>query len=128
MKLAQQATASPVPVLLTWAADSRSGAGAGEATRTAGQLWLVAHGTTMQVPGGALGLTPLGLVLIPLALLHRAGRHAARTASVSRVRPAIGLTAAVTFPYAVAAGFLTALCITGAFAYFEPLDCRAEPL
>lgn len=99
-----------VPVLLAWATDSRSGAGAADATRTVGQLWLLAHGASLAVPGGVVGLTPLGLMLLPLALLHRAGRHSARTLDIDRPRPALALVVAIAFPYAVAAGFLAALC------------------
>lgn len=98
-----------VPVLLAWATDSRSGSGAGDATRAAGQLWLLAHGASLDVPGGVVGLTPLGLVLLPLALLRRAGRHAARSTEVADVRAAASLVVAVAFPYAVAAGFLAAV-------------------
>ena len=103
-----------VPVLLVWAADSRSGSGAADATRSAGQLWLLAHHAVLGVPGGSVGLTPLGLTLLPLALLHRAGRHGARTTGVTHLRDAVGLVAATAFPYAVAAGFVAALSRTGA--------------
>lgn len=103
-----------VPVLLVWAADSRSGSGAADATRAAGHLWLLAHHAVLGVPGGSVGLTPLGLTLLPLALLHRAGRHGARSAGVVHLRDAVGLVAATAFPYAVAAGFVAALARTDA--------------
>ncbi len=101
-----------VPVLLVWASDARSGASAGEALRTSGQLWLLAHGGSLAVPGGVLGLTPLGLLAVPLALLHRAGRHGARTVEVDGLRLGAVLTLATAFPYAVGAGFLAALAGT----------------
>lgn len=103
-----------VPVLLVWASDARSGASASEALRTAGQLWLLAHAGSLSVPGGVLGLTPVGLLLLPLALLHRAGRHGARTVGVDGPRLAGMLTLATAFPYAVGAGFLAAVTVTGA--------------
>lgn len=103
-----------VPVLLVWATDSRSGSGAMDATRSAGQLWLLAHHTVLGVPGGSVGLAPLGLTLLPLALLHRAGRHGARTVHVVDVRTATSLVVATAFPYAVAAGFVASLCSTEA--------------
>ncbi len=105
-----------IPVLLAWAADARSGSGAGDATRSAGQLWLLAHGARLTVPGGAVGLTPLGLMLVPLALLHRAGRHAATTTSPRDLRAATRLVVATAFPYATGAAFLAALCSTDAVA------------
>jgi hypothetical protein len=103
-----------VPVLLAWATDSRSGSGAADATRTAGQLWLLAHGAALAVPGGIVGLTPLGLILLPLGLLHRAGRHAVRIAAVDAGADAVTLALAIAVPYAVAAGFMAALCATDA--------------
>ncbi|MGB8650896.1 MAG: DUF6350 family protein [Mycobacteriales bacterium] len=101
-----------IPVLLAWAADARSGSGAAAATRAAGQVWLVAHGVDLSVPGGVLGLTPLGLVALPLLLLHRAGRHSARTAPVADLRQAAGLVLALSFPYGVAAALVAAAVST----------------
>ncbi len=103
-----------IPVLLAWAADSRSGSGAAAATRAVGQLWLLAHGASLTVPGGPVGLTPLGLVLVPLALLHRAGRHAARSAGITSLVQALRLVVAVAFPYAVAGGVLAAASTSAA--------------
>lgn len=101
-----------IPVLLAWATDSRSGSGAAAATRAIGQLWLLAHGTSMSVPGGVVGLTPLGLTLLPLVLLHRAGRHGARSLDVRTVPQAVRLVVAVAFPYAVGCAVVAALSAT----------------
>ncbi len=90
-----------VPVLLAWATDSRSGSGATAALQSAGQLWVLAHGGSLAVPGGTLGLTPLGLVVLPLVLLSRAGAHAARTAAPRDLPADLVLTAAIGTPYAV---------------------------
>jgi hypothetical protein len=111
-----------VPVLLAWATDSRSGAGAAEATRTAGQLWLLAHGAWLTVPGGAVGLVPLGLLALPLLLLHRAGRHAARSLPVTSARDAVQLVLAVAAPYALAAAVLAPVCASRAVS---PAPVRA---
>jgi hypothetical protein len=111
-----------LPVLLIWAADGRSGADSVEATRTAGQLWLLAHGTSLTVPGGLVGLTPLGLTLLPLALLHRAGRHGVRQLSVVDTLQACQLLLAIAMPYAVVATALTS--ITGTEAV-QPDPLRA---
>lgn len=102
------------PVLLAWATDSRSGSGATAAVKAIGQLWLLAHGTSFEVPGGVVGLTPLGLVTLPLLLLHRAGRHAARSATVGSTQAAVRLVLAVAIPYAVLAAVLAPLSATGA--------------
>lgn len=103
-----------VPVLLAWATDSRSGASATEATRAVGQLWLLAHGASLTLADGTVGLTPLGLVLLPLALLHRAGRHGARTLDVRGLRQAARLVVAVAFPYALLAAVVAALSTSDA--------------
>jgi hypothetical protein len=102
-----------LPVLLAWATDARSGAGAAEATRAVGQLWLVAHGVGLSLPSGSVHLTPLGLTAVPLLLLHRAGRHAARSTEVARGRDAVRLALAMATPYALAAAVLAALSTTG---------------
>jgi hypothetical protein len=111
-----------IPVLLAWATDSRSGSGAASATRAIGQLWLLAHGTSMSVPGGVVGVTPLGLTLLPLALLHRAGRHAARSLEVAAFAQAARLVVAVAFPYSVGCAVVAAASAT---SQVEPAPVQA---
>ena len=98
-----------LPVLLAWATDSRSGSGATAALQAVGQLWLVAHGVGLTLVTGPVHLTPLGLAAVPLLLLHRAGRHAARSVDVTRGRDAVRLTLAMAIPYALSAAVLAAL-------------------
>jgi hypothetical protein len=100
--------ATALPVLLVWAADGRSGSGAGAAMRAVGQLWLVAHGADLAIPGGRLGLTPLGLVALPLLLLVRAGGHTARECRVTSLRRALQVAGALAAPYAVLAAIVAA--------------------
>lgn len=90
-----------VPVLVLWVADSRSHAGAGAAARTAAQVWLVAHGAALHVPGGTVGLAPLGLMALPLLLLERAARSAAGQHAVATLADAGRLAAGVAGPYAL---------------------------
>jgi hypothetical protein len=97
-----------LPVLLIWAADGRSGADSVEASRTAAQLWLLAHGTSLSLVGGTVGLVPLGLTTLLIALLHRAGRHSARLVPISALRQALALVFAIALPYALVATCLTA--------------------
>lgn len=103
-----------LPVLLVWAADARSSAGAVAAVRSAGQVWLVAHGTPLALPAGTLSLVPLGLVLLPVAVLVRAGTRAARRHRVTDLRGAGLLAAAVAGPYALAAAVVAGLTPTAA--------------
>lgn len=99
-----------LPLLLFWAADSRSGTGWVEVARGAGRFWLAAHGVTLDVPGGRFALTPLGLTLVPLLLVARFATSAARDAAPSSVRAAVPLALAVAAPYATLAMLLSVVC------------------
>lgn len=105
-----------LPVLLVWATDSRSGTGWVEALRAGGRFWLVAHGASLEVPGGRYALTPLGLVLLPVWLVARLTRSAARDVPASpRVAGAV----------AAAYGVLTmlvAIACTGPEVHVSPVQ------
>jgi len=63
------------------------GSGLGGVLRTAALLWLVAHHVGITVRGaGRIGLLPLGLVLLPGALLYLAGRWVVRAGAVTTLR------------------------------------------
>jgi hypothetical protein len=81
-----------LPVLLVWAADSRSGVDAAEALRSGGRIWLLAHGASLELSDGRVALTPLGLLLLPLWLVAGAATSAARASVPTTVRagPAAG--------------------------------------
>lgn len=110
-----------LPVLLVWAAESRSGAGAADAARTAGRLWLLAHGATLDVDGGRIALTPLGLLLLPVALVARFATSAARDAKPAAVADARTLALCVALPYALLA-LLVAIASTGEDVYVSPVQ------
>jgi hypothetical protein len=83
------------------------GAGLGGVLRTAAMLWLVAHHVGFTVRGaGRIGLLPLGLVLLPGALLAMAGRWVVRAGNVTRLRHVGYAAIALAFPYALLAGAL----------------------
>jgi len=69
-------------VLVAWVTDSRTGASAGEAVRTAAAAWLLAHHGTLRLPSGTVAAVPLGLTVLPAVLLHRAGVSMARSLGV----------------------------------------------
>ncbi len=99
--------------LIGWIGAPRAGLGAGlpGVFRTAVNFWLVAHHAGFSVPHGRVGLLPLGLVVLPGALLFRAGGWIARTGRV-RGRYRIGLVhagLALAVPYAILAGLLALL-------------------
>ena len=54
--------------------------------RAACQLWLAAHHAGFAIPGGSIGLLPIGLMIMPATLLYRAALWMARDADL-RLRP-----------------------------------------
>ena len=78
------------------------GGGLGGVLRDAGLLWLVAHHVEVTVRGvGRIGLLPLGLVLLPGALLERAGRWLTHEGHVTRLRHVGYAALAIACPYAL---------------------------
>ena len=123
-------------VIAGWIAAPHSGLGLPGVVRTATGLWLAAHHVEFTLSGaGRIGMLPLGLVLLPGALLWRAGRWVVRTGELTRLTDlgyaALALAApyaalcgslalasrsglgAPSFGEAVIAGFLLALCAGG---------------
>jgi len=83
------------------------GTGLGGVLRTATMLWLVGHHVGFTVRGaGRIGLLPLGLVLVPGALLAVAGRWVVRAGAVTRLRHVGYAAIALALPYALLAGAL----------------------
>ncbi len=73
--------------------------------RSAGLLWLVAHHVEVTVRGvGRIGLLPLGLVLLPAALVERAGRWLTQAGHVAGLRQVGHAALALAFPYALFTG------------------------
>ena len=112
-------------VLAGWIAAPHAGLGLPGVLRTAADLWLVGHhvGFTLhsashigggslgagKLAGGRIGMLPLGLVLLPGALLWLAGRWVVKKGEVSRL-PEVGYAAlALAVPYALLAGALALL-------------------
>jgi hypothetical protein len=83
------------------------GSGLSGVLRTAIQLWLVGHHVGFEWRGtGRVGLLPLGLVLLPGALLWRSGRWVVRTGQVERLRHVGYAALALALPYGLLAGAL----------------------
>jgi Family of unknown function (DUF6350) len=93
--------------LIGWITAPHVGLGGGlaGALRSAGLLWLVAHHVEVTVHGvGRVGLLPLGLVLLPAALIERAGRwmtHEGHVTNLTQIGPA---ALSVALPYALFTG------------------------
>src|SRR5687768_10619604 len=75
-------------VLLAWASAGPGSAGAADAVRAAGQVWLLSHHAPLQLPGGTFGLAPLGLALLPGVAVATSAARAARGAGVTDLRRA----------------------------------------
>jgi hypothetical protein len=97
-------------VLAGWIAAPHGGLGLKGLTgvlRVAAALWLIGHHVGFALhEAGRIGLLPLGLVLLPGALLWRAGRWVARTGGVGKLRHVGYAALALAAPYALVAGAL----------------------
>jgi hypothetical protein len=97
-------------VLVGWIAAPHAALGLTGLTgvlRVAGALWLVGHHVGFTLRGaGQIGLLPLGLVLLPGALLWRAGRWVVSASAVARLRHVGYAALALAVPYALLAGAL----------------------
>ena len=90
--------------LIGWITAPHVGLGGGlaGALRSAGLLWLVAHHVEVTVRGvGRVGLLPLGLVLLPAALIERAGRWMTHEGHVSRLLDVGPAAVSIALPYAL---------------------------
>jgi hypothetical protein len=94
-------------VLAGWIAAPHAGLGLPGVLRTATGLWLAAHHVGFALRGaGRIGMLPLGLVLLPGALLWRAGRWMVRSGQVSSLSEVGYAALALAAPYAVLCGAL----------------------
>jgi hypothetical protein len=93
--------------LAGWIAAPHNGNGLTGVLRAAAVLWLIAHHVGFALRGaGRIGMLPLGLVLLPGALLWRAGRWVVRSAGLVRLRQVGYAALALAVPYAVLAAAL----------------------
>jgi hypothetical protein len=89
-------------VLAGWIAAPHGGAGLPSALRTAAALWLASQHVGFTLRGtGRIGMLPLGLVLLPGALLWRAGRWIVRAGQLRRLRHVGYAALALAAPYAL---------------------------
>jgi hypothetical protein len=94
-------------VLVGWIAAPHAGLGLTGVLRTAALLWLIGHHVGFTLPGaGRIGMLPLGLVLLPGALLWRAGRWVIRAGGVGKLHHVGYAALALAVPYAMVAAAL----------------------
>lgn len=77
-----------------------------EVFKVAVQAWLVGHHAGFVIPGGRVGMLPIGLLVLPGLLLYRSGRQLARTCELPRLRSVFQAALALAGPYAAIAGTL----------------------
>jgi hypothetical protein len=91
-----------VLVLAGWIAAPHASLGLAAVLRVSAALWLVGHHVGFSFRGaGRIGLLPLGLVLLPGALLWRAGGWVVRAGQVRRLRHVGYAAVALAVPYAL---------------------------
>lgn len=93
--------------LVGWITAPHVGLGGGlvGVLRSAGLLWLVAHHVEVTVRGvGGIGLLPLGLVLLPAALIERAGRWMTTEGHVTSLLDVGSAAISIALPYALFTG------------------------
>jgi hypothetical protein len=96
-----------VLVTVVWAASARGADGLLTPVAASGVIWLVAHHAPVDTATGTVTLLPMLLLALPLVLLQRAGRWAARVTATADRQDAALLVAAATIAYSALA-FLVA--------------------
>jgi Family of unknown function (DUF6350) len=96
-----------VLVLAGWIAAPHAGLSLAAALRASAAIWLVCQHVGFSFRGaGRIGLLPLGLAVLPGALLWRAGNWVVRAGQVRRLRHVGYAALALAVPYALLAGTL----------------------
>lgn len=102
-----------VLVLLGWVASDHGSSSTPDAFRGALRVWLAAHRASFDIGGARLSLVPLGLSLLPLALLVPAGGWVARATATATLREAGSGAAAIAVAYAAVVAALSPLASAG---------------
>jgi hypothetical protein len=118
------AAGGAVTVLLAlagWIAAPHDTVGLPAVLRAGAALWLVGQHVGFTMRGaGRIGMLPLGLVLLPGALLWRAGRWVVRASSVRRLRHVGSAAVALAVPYSLLTAALALASRSGQFSASVP--------
>jgi hypothetical protein len=123
-----------VPVVLAWATASYSQAPWGQALQVGVGLWLLAHHAGIVIPGGHVGLVPLGALAVPLVTCWFAGVRLARAmdpnaaairAGIGRHRPVLPPPRAMVALTLTYAGLVTLVGVLATTAGIRPLVIQA---
>jgi hypothetical protein len=108
-------------VLAGWIAAPHDSVGLPAVLRASGALWLVGQHVGFTLRGaGRIGMLPLGLVLLPGALLWRAGRWVVRTSQVRRLRHVGYAALALAVPYSMLTAAVALVSRSGEFSASIP--------
>jgi hypothetical protein len=99
--------------LLAWASDGRSDVAAGTAARAGLVGWLLGHKVPVELAPGTVAAAPMGLTLLFVLLLVKAGSTVARRVGATSPAAAIRAGTAVAVPYAVLAGLASGVARLG---------------
>jgi hypothetical protein len=102
-----------VLVTLAWAITGRGDDGLATPVGASGVVWLVAHHAAVTTPLATITLLPLALLALPLVLLFRAGRWAARITGTTEPADAGVLVGTGTATYSVLALLVCQLAALG---------------
>lgn len=94
--------------------------GASGAVRAGALAWLAAHKATVQLPAGQFSIAPLGLTLLVLFGLYRAGKYAARISAADLTGDLVRAGAVLALTYGAGAA-LTAVIASSDGAKVSPL-------
>lgn len=110
-----------IAALAGWIAAPHDSVGLPSVLRAGAALWLVGQHVGFTLRGaGRIGMLPLGLVLLPGALLWRAGRWVVRAASVQRLRHVGSAAVALAVPYSLLTAALALVSRTPQFSASVP--------
>jgi hypothetical protein len=130
------ATPVLVPVAVAWILGAGGEATWTQTVRFSACLWLLAHHTGLTVSGGHVGLTPIGLIAVPLAACWFAARRLARQLDPRAERIEAGATRAapkapprwVLLVFAlVYAVIVTVISFVAAMPGLRPVPWQAAP-
>jgi hypothetical protein len=110
-----------VVVTVLWAVAARGGDGIVTPIAASGVVWLVAHHAPVDTTSATVTLLPLLLLALPLALLQRAGRWAARVTATTDGADAGLIVVAAAATYATVA-FIVAQCASLGDATVSPFS------
>lgn len=109
-----------LPAMVMWVSGGASG-GAGGPLRTGARVWLLGLGADIGLGGVTYSLTPLGLTILVVVLIHRAARWAAHSAGVETSGRAAVVIVSMVATFVVGAGVVAGVS-SGAGVEVVPVE------